>query len=440
MKPGFLALFLLAAALSHAGVTDFKMEPGDGATPPPIRFTGKTKKDHQRDLAAYLKKKYPDFDPADPACKSLLWWFSCWTHGQPGEFALSGKYHDIGVRYFNQCQDISIGLAKIKHLPDPFKAAWRKRYAFELIEMRLFHRTKDEVARLAAIPADSTLVEAKSAGDLMAAIQGHWAELGLMPPAVRKLRYDKLATINPGLDAQGYYVSLKQVSEPMVYITLPEAGRTRVYLYRFDPAMPVLLPPQSWFEEASMKLPATTAEPSAAVSEHTVIHLPLAGVLPEETPLHLYIAYRDKEKPNAWATVPTVNNRPYPAALAPRSDNAPPKLHLGTRCSVFARGASHAVSLDLRLSVAGDKATGSYSGKRITAGVTNKVTGTVAAQVLPRTPPKGSKVSGSWPWTCKPVNACGICPKDVTGRYGGATRTRNTSSPPGVPWSCALSR
>ena len=84
MKARLLATLLISAALSHAGVTDFKMEPGDGATPPPIRFTGKTKKDHQRDLAAYLKDKYPDFDPADPACKSLLWWYSRWTRGSAG--------------------------------------------------------------------------------------------------------------------------------------------------------------------------------------------------------------------------------------------------------------------------------------------------------------------------------------------------------------------
>ena len=192
----------------------------------------------------------------------------------------------------------------------------------------------------------------------------------------------------------------------MLHLALPAPNkREKVCLYSLDPTMSVLLPPMPWLKKLMASLPATIAEPAATSLKQTIVHLPLAGVLPEEAPLHLYIVYRDKEKPNAWATVPTVNNRPYPVILSPHADHAPPKLHVRARCSVFARSASHAVALEFKLSVAGGRATGSYSGARVTAGVTNKVSGTVAAQVLPDVPPKDSAVAGSWPWLYGPLNS-----------------------------------
>ena len=404
MRLRSIAPLLLSAALSHAGVTDFKMQPGDGATPPPIRFTGKTYKDHQRDLAAYLKKRYPDFDPADPACKSILWWYSRWTHGRPGEFALSGKYHDIGVRYFNQCQDISIKLAAVEHLPDSFKAAWRRRYAVELIEMRMFHRTRDEVKWLSDIPANSTLVAAKDAVELRAALNKTYPGFDTLRPLLRKLRYDKLASVNPGLDADGYYSRTppSELGEPMVHTTLDR----RVYLYRFDASMPVLLPPASWFGEAALKLPMTDTESREIRPWQITMAMPVAGVLPEETPLHLFLVHKKKGPPNAWVTVPTVNNRPYPVILSSQPDHNPPNFHVKARCTVFARGTTHDVALDLKLSGTTHDVKGTYTGTRTTAGVPVKVAGSVAGKVTGMGPPcAGPAVNGSWPWLYGPLNS-----------------------------------
>ena len=413
MRPIVLSLFLLSAAFSHAGVTDFKMQQSDGATPPPIRFTGKMRKDHQRDLATYLKEKYPDFAPADPACKSLLWWFSCWTHGQPGEFALSAKYHDIGVRYFNQCQDISTKLAAVKHLPDAFKAAWRRRYAFELIEMRMFHRTNDEVNRLSAIPADSTLIEAKNAVALALAVPRTYGRASLRDPVKGKLLYDALASINPGFDPAGYYwispkfdVPMGQNSGPMLHFAVPTSGkRVKICLYSLDPTMPILLPPQPWLQKLMDTLPAGVDEPRAAPQKQTIVHVSMTNMLPENARLNLYLAFRGNDPPNAWATVPTVNNRPYTVTLAPQSDSAPPNHHLKAKGTVPVRGAPQVIELNIKLTMTGKDVKASYSCTRTSGAVSTNITGIVTGQALPETPPKNSAVAGSWPWLYGPLNS-----------------------------------
>jgi len=258
---------------------------------PAFEFKENTQAGREQAIAAALKQQYPAFDAADPACKSLLWFFGCWTAGLTTKADISARYFEIGVENFNRCQELSALVAKTA-LPAEVKAAWRRRHAYELIELRLWYDIAAEVKRLDEIPTAG----AKLMTD------------GKLPNDKRTL--DVLAEINPGLDFGGsYVVPAGEAKESAPHAVIPVGeGRVRVYWYRYDSTMPVLVPEQKWLAARAAALPepieVAAGKPAWKVEKWTT-------ALKGGAPLEFHVTLDGSRIVNAWAATPTMHNRAH---------------------------------------------------------------------------------------------------------------------------------
>lgn len=291
----WLGLLMLPAvtALAEGDVLALRLEK---SARPVVTFSGSTQEAKERDLAVALQKQSPAFDPADPACRSLLWYMACWETGDLTTKAdINAKYFDIGVANFNSCQELTALLAKTK-LPVEFQTAWRTRHAYELIELRLHYDLAAEAKRLGGIPLDRAKLLRVSELSVPASLK----------PADAKRWLDWVAEINPGLDPGGnYVVPAGKINETAPHVVVPLAGGlARVFWYRLDPKLPVLVP-----AGPAPQMPDTTTEPSAKWSGTTVYRQVIAGK--NGAPFQFYVTTDATGIRNAWAATPTIHNRAH---------------------------------------------------------------------------------------------------------------------------------
>lgn len=321
MYRALCAAVLCATSTVFADVTTLRL-PESQVKPPPVPLTETTSAERQKQVAAWLKQQYADYDAADPACASLAWFINAWLRPGVTEKAdISDKYFFIAAEQFNKTQELTALVAATK-LPAEIKAAWRKRHAEELIELRLAYDIQAEAKRLAEIRTEgATVVTVADGAGFSAALGKAYPAFSTATPEEQARMLRVLVEINGGLRFGGYYVTTA-ANETRPHIALrTEDGKTKVIWLRHDASLAMLLPAYDWLRGQAAKVgepffPTVLDRP--ALTRHAVT---LTGLLRlAEAPLELTIVRRGKAVENVFATTPTLHNLPHRVVIDRRAE------------------------------------------------------------------------------------------------------------------------
>ncbi len=405
-----LALALLAGAAAGDDTRALRLKPFTGEMQ--FKSDGQNPQEIAPDVAAHLKSLYPAFDADEPACASLVWFYSHWARSPaPGRRAVNEKYANIGVNVFNRCRNVSAAMAELPQ-PEPWLDAWRRIHAKRIIEERLAYAPERQVKRFADIPAKAPIEQVETPADLTKALGKHIDGFAKRQASLRERVYRVLAEINPGFNAEGWYIAAAdaKVAEAGPHVIVPLKDGTRhVNRFELDPSMPLLVP-GGWLRREAERLEPVRVEPSAKVNypEPVVLTLPDAlGAGKQTPPLHLHLSYRtdgDRRRlDNAWARTPTISNRVHRVLLDPVADD--PASRVARRAELhLAVPAPKAGVLDVRITVEKSGDAWTYKGTRKSeddeavefSGTAEPADAPVGIEA-PKTP---------WPWFLGP-NDCG---------------------------------
>jgi outer membrane protein assembly factor BamB len=406
-----LALF---AAIAAGGPESIRLRRAPGEVTIPAA-TPDTVAGKQAAWTKYLADRHEEFDAADPMCRSLAWFFAHWS-GQvedPKQIRLNEKYHNIGVEYFNHAQELHATVAAACPQPTEWLASWRDLYARRVIQERLKYPIDAEKKELSAIPATERLIKPATPAEAMKAISRTYNFDSLRPKQqVGVMR--ALASINPGLAADGYYVTKGTPKEQAVHVVVPAGDGwgqwKRVERYRLTPEAPLLLPAARWGLSRAARLDEPDASARATRPGNEVFCVELAAALRNDIPLRIFLTRRDRKFICAWAATPTVSNRPHDVLIL---DDGREGLKLSLAVPTGAKQVDR-LRLELKLESAEGGLTGTFLGELDLDERKQAVKGDASAVPMVKALPPTGKLAGGWRWYMGPMNRARSGEADVT--------------------------
>ncbi|MFC1463072.1 PQQ-binding-like beta-propeller repeat protein, partial [Verrucomicrobiota bacterium] len=339
----------------------------------------------------------------DPCLPHLSWYISRWAHIETTEGRrISGKYFGYSAASFQTVQEIHARLAGAK-LPEPWIMAWRGRLGYDLIAERHMHAlAKKRADLLAAIPADgSTLVTVGDNAAFQAAAEKAYPDWKGLPVAEKVKRFLFLEEINPGTIPGGYYIlPAKDVKETAPHVAAPlPNGEVKVYWCRFDPAMPVLLPPAKWVAEQAAKSAPVAVEEDEPIRGWAVYRVTLDGILKSGVPVVVLVTLSKGDAVNASVQVPTVHNRSLRALafVGIGTTAAAPKFEFVSVIVVGEKGGTMRIACDLgKKTWKGRVAARGGQGGFMSAKKGKPISGTLTFEALDPKVGLTDPVKGSW--------------------------------------------
>ena len=202
----------------------------------------------------YLVKKHSKFDPASHAGKALVTSLAAvarGSHSQPGLFVINTFDYDNAADSFNAFQDLDTVISGLS-APVPFKEMLREHYAHLMKRCARIH-WPGEKTLVAAIPPQSKMLTIKPPQTLVEYLKRTMPGFAALSGLSQKLVCDYLATFNPGIKPNGFYVVTgTAVSEASEHVRLPLGdGSVQVCLYEVNPDTPILIPPADKLKEVA---------------------------------------------------------------------------------------------------------------------------------------------------------------------------------------------